>query len=395
MTTNETVDILTTYRERLKSQYEKPGWNKWALLGALASLTWLLITMREGNNLETKDSIKLLISVLLCETLFNQILAAFSLSSSKFKTKYIEFKKELPNRYPSILFQTIVCIGSIVYSHIFIDFKIKGCNTIYFGFLYLNLVVNLLIPLVMMIAFPFPIEKVALKEAKWFKNIFLILILFTTSCCIYFLISIIGNWTIVSMWKSCFIFLGFYFVLNKIIETIQKSPLIDEIDYIIDELVFNKMDSETALTNLKLILSGLELKDAISPILIEYFNIEKSFREKIGYINQIAIKINEERGEIKRKVFIDELNTNIEQFKTNELLTLNKFTKKVGIRLSIYTSFDHNKNEMQETIEQINKSTTDLGKQMQAAQTIIDKINNKDQHDLNENADLLQVVNEF
>ncbi|HRG01195.1 MAG TPA: hypothetical protein PKZ75_08770 [Bacteroidia bacterium] len=375
MTTNEVVGILTAYRDRLKAQYEKPGWNKWALFGAFASLVWLLINIRSENNLETVDSFKLLIVLILSETLFHQIQAAINLSS-KTKTKYIEFKKELPNRYLSLAFQFIIYSLILIYSHNFINFPFKNCDIIYFGFLYFVTVITILIPLISKIGFPFPQGKIAVKEAKWFKNLFLIIIIFLTTCSIYFLLCIINNWKIYSMWSSSFIFFGFYFVLSKLIETIQKNPLIDEIDYLIDDVVFNKMTPEAAINNLKLIVIGLEFKDAISPLLIEYFEIEKNVREKINYINQIAIKTSEENDEIKRKALIDGLNSNINYFINNEYLQLTKFTKKVSLRLTIYQSFDHDTNEMKQTIEQINTSIKDLETQIQIAKIAINKLNN-------------------
>ncbi len=375
MTTNEVLDILTTYRDRLKNQYEKPGWNKWALFGAFASLIWLLINTRSENNLETVDSFKLLIVLILTETLLHQLQNAINLSS-KGKTKYIEFKKELPNRYLFLAFRLIIFVLILIYSHLYINFPFKSCDTIYFGYLYFITITTLLLPLISKIAFPLPQGKIALKKANWLKNLFLSIIFFLTACSIYYLLCIINNWKINSMWKSSFIFFGFYFVLSKLIETIQKNPLIDKIDYLIDDVVFNKMPPEIAIDNLKLIVVGLEFKDAISSLLIEYFEIEKGIREKINYINQIAIKTNDENDEIKRKALIDGLNNNIIFFINNEYLQLTKFTKKVSLRLTIYQSFDHDANEMKQTIEQINTSIKNLEIQIQNAKDAINKLNN-------------------
>lgn len=376
MTINDTVDILNTYRDRLKAQYEKPGWNKWALFGALASLLWLLIDMLAESNLETKDSPKFLISLILFEMVIGQFQATVNLSGNG-KTKYIEFKKEVPTRLLNLAFQFVIFSLILVYSHAYLIFPNAICSFIYFGFLYFNLIITLLIPLVIKIGFPFPQGPIVHKKGRWITNFFLGAIILFTIFSGYFVTLTIDNWKIYSMWKSAFIFFGLYFIVAKIIETIQKNPLIDEINNLIDEVVFGKINPETAISNLKLIVVGLELKDAISPLLIEYFDIEKSIRDKVVYINQIVNKVKEETDEVKKKALIEAINGNIKYFKENEYLGLTEFTKKIGMRLVIYKTFDHDSNEMKQTIEQISSSIKDLEAQMQVTQHVIDELNNK------------------
>lgn len=373
MTTNETVDILNTYRDRLKAQYEKPGWNKWALFGALASLLWLLIDISSENNLDTKDSFKLLIAFILLEMLVGQFQVVIDLSGN-LKTKYVEFKKEVPTRLFSLVFQVVICSFILTYSHLFLWFPYKIFDLIYFSFLYFILIVRLLIPLVMKIAFPFPQGPITRKQAKWIRNLFLTIVILLTICCICFIVFTIDNWKIYSMWKSAFVFIGLYFVSVKIIETIQKNPLIDEIDNLIDDVVFNKIDSDTAIANLKLIIVGLEFKDAISPVLIEYFEIEKVVRDKITYINQIAEKVKEETDEIKKKALIEAIDGNVKYFNENEYFKFTTFAKKVGLRLAIYKTFDHDTNEMKQIIEQINTSIKGLESEMQVMKIIINEL---------------------
>ncbi|HEY5534241.1 MAG TPA: hypothetical protein VIL99_04775 [Ignavibacteria bacterium] len=360
MTLNETLDILNIYRNRLKSQYEKPGWNKWALFGALASLIWILISLKSENNLETKDSFKLLIVLIFSETIIYQLQKLLYFSSKKIKTTYIVFKKEISHRSLVLVFVLITFLSIIIYSNKFILFPHKEYNYIYYSYLYLSVFIYVISPIFGLINFPFPVGRLKSKKSNYFKNVFLVAMFTACISSIYFLILIIQNWNIYNMWKSSFVFFGLYFVIQKIFETLQKTPLIDEIDYIIDEVTFNKMNSDTAINNLKLIIKGLEFKDAFSPLLIEYFNIEKTVRDKMNYITQIFSKTQEEKDAITRLALLKELTSNIDQCKKNEIDTLIKFAKKVSLRIDLYKQFDHDPNEMLSTIKELDELLIDF-----------------------------------
>lgn len=371
MTLSETLNILNTYRDRLKSQYEKPGWNRWALFGAFASLIWILISLKSENNLETKDSFVLLIILILCENIILQLPPLIKFASKKLKTTYLEVKKELFKQSLGIIFEFIIYFLIIIFSYKFIQFHNSLYDKIYYGFLYFSLFTPIFLLIIGFTNQPLPIGNLKSKQTNNLKNILLIIVFAACLSSICFLIFTIENWNLYSMWKSSFVFFGLFFVLKKMIDTFQRNPLIDEIDYLIDEVTFNKMESEIALKNLKLIINGLELKDVTSRILIEYFNIEKTVREKINYINQIALKIKEETDDIIKTVLWKELNKNTNDFKTKESVILSKFQKKVNIKLGVYSQFTHDTAEMRSTTEELYNSLNALSKEIQ---TVLNKI---------------------
>src|SRR4051812_9657062 len=108
METSEVLNILSTYRDRLKSQYEKPGWNKWALFAAFASLVWLLFGLMEENKIETDGAFKLLIALIFLENLILQFQIFVKFISQKFKTTYIVFKEELAKRSIDLIIEVLI-----------------------------------------------------------------------------------------------------------------------------------------------------------------------------------------------------------------------------------------------------------------------------------------------
>lgn len=353
---NETLDILKTYRERLKSQYEKPGWNKWALFGALASLTWLLISLLSENEIETKDSIKLLIIIIFLENFVYQVYKFISNISKKSRTKYIRVDREISSKGKVLIFESICFIAIICYSKYITVFQYKTLSSLYYTFLFFNLGIYIIAPLISLIKIPFPQGKIKNKSGNWLKYLLLFMMYSLSIFSIYFLAHNIENWKIFSMWKSSFIFFGFYFVLIRIINTTEKNPLIDEIDILIDEVIFNNMNHQDAIKKLQLIIHGLEYKDAISPLLIEYFNLEKIIKEKLNYINEITLKLKEETDDIKKKALADAVKANFKSYQENEHAALTKFAKKTSRQLAVYSVFDHDQNEINTTIESLNAS---------------------------------------
>lgn len=52
----ELLNIASLQRQKLKGEYEKPGWNIWALSGAFASAIWLFISFLEEKQFDIHEA---------------------------------------------------------------------------------------------------------------------------------------------------------------------------------------------------------------------------------------------------------------------------------------------------------------------------------------------------
>ncbi len=59
MTKKELLDILYAERNRLMSLYTRPGWTTWALVGAIASLSWLFLDLYAEESFSWKYTISI------------------------------------------------------------------------------------------------------------------------------------------------------------------------------------------------------------------------------------------------------------------------------------------------------------------------------------------------
>ena len=92
MTKLDYLTILSLQRDKLKSQYEKPGWNKWALLGGIASLIWLFLLEFETSKTIPLDAITILIIFVFIQQIIAIPLIPMNTFLKKKGNKYINFK---------------------------------------------------------------------------------------------------------------------------------------------------------------------------------------------------------------------------------------------------------------------------------------------------------------
>lgn len=293
MTKAEFLSVLSLYRERFKSKYEKPGWNKWALFGAFASLIWIFISLNEKKNVNYNAVLPLLIFMIISIP-YLTVLFGSLISKDDDKKKYLSINKIVSDNILSLTY------GFLTYSAILLYalFYPKPLKT---DLLFLEvLVVWLLFSIVFAVVisliknFP-PIPKKRSKTSLVINLLVMILYVFS----LYPLCKVI-TWDDYEIWKLSLVLFGLYFVIKKLIDDTERNSMIDAIDDLMDDVFFENVSSiEEAQNRLKIIVFGLEFKDLFAPQVKEFIAIHDKLRNSIEKTKNRVDKYIEVENELK------------------------------------------------------------------------------------------------
>ncbi len=228
-----------------------------------------------------------------------------------------------------------------MYSAFFIKIDNSWCKFCYYAYIGLLSVIHVVFFLIPLINHPIPIHNTKQKKKNVFIELFYALLFLIGGVSIYVLLRNVTDFTSYFLLRSCCLLYGFYFVAEKISENMQKTPLIDRIDDLIDQVTFENLDDSSALKKLKLIMIGLELQDAISPLISEFFELEKLIREKIFLLNEMILRLKDEKDEIKLKALRESIDLNFKQFQNIHHVNVKSIVRKISSRLSIYSRFEN------------------------------------------------------
>lgn len=302
MSKNEIIDMLNVYRTRLKEDYEKPGWNIWALCGALSSLVWLFIDLASrDSNIDLKTPVKLLIIVVLFETSF-----LIRFDSNK-RGKYVEIAKEIRN--PRIIFSFVSLLLLTVFALFEISFR-SNLKYVFFFFLF-SLDVVFASFFIQGLSGRTLRKVIYRKRDKQWRYFLFFLFLSLTALSSYSIIDSISSICSWDLWKLLLIYAGIYILVGKLLDAHKKYPLIDQVDYLIDSVVFEQISEDEVVKKLKLIVFGLEFRDIISPNMERLIILNEMIRAEMNLIKDLIDKFGVKKDAIERKALHDAIETHL------------------------------------------------------------------------------------
>jgi hypothetical protein len=165
--------------------------------------------------------------------------------------------------------------------------------------------------------------------------------------------------------KLGLLFFGLFFIIKTLLGLKQNSPFIKEIDQIIDDLTFDKVDSAEAINKLKLVINGLSFKDIILPQLTKQLKLNREFDltcDKINEYLKIYISTNnssEKNIKIKESL-LDSIEHNL-KILISLITLIEKNTSKILFKLSIF-HMEHEDSEDYEIVVKQMKEAFDTNK---------------------------------
>ena len=341
MTKSEFLSILSIQSDRLKAEHEKPGWNIWALLGALSSVCWIILELYSKDKLEFHNSILMLIMVLILDPLISFIQAQFQPGNTRVKDLYINLKVQLKASLPTFWFKLLVYSFILYCSNLLFELT-------YFEKAVLNIyaiaVIIVYVFLIILSRFDLHVKVPTLSKAliKWFVGLFLFLFL---GLCTYILISKVESFNVMIA-KSAMLFTALYLLAKKTIEYSERNPLLDSLDELIDEVTFDEISIEEAEQQLYMIVNGIEFSQLMSPFINEYQQADKKYHELLKVTNKSAEdlkkSLSQTRGEAEE--LVDDLTKKM-KILNDQMELIHTLKSKIDLKIGIYSSFEKESEE--------------------------------------------------
>lgn len=300
----EVLSILTSHRDRLKSETERPGWNQWALYGALFSVIWMGLDLYQSDEFNYRDSVIILLCVIILERL-SSLSPILERSVYRTEKRYKFINEDIQASLTSSLYLFIVN-GAFIFFFYTIEVTDKPYASIPFYYVCIaasihgSVLLSRNLPLI--ISDSWDSNKILRRGAN-------IIVVITLSLYIATLISailLVNDFMNINMLKSACILIAAYFILAKIIEELQANPLIDSLDDLIYDVTFDEIKPEEAIEDFKIILIGSGFNEIIADMMQDHFALKRSFdSKKIEFSAKIA-ECNEssqiEREKKKKKI---------------------------------------------------------------------------------------------
>lgn len=283
----EVLSILTLHRDKLKSETERPGWNQWALYGALFSVIWIGFDLHQSDHFNYRDSIIILLGVIIIER-FSSLLPFFERSTYRAEKRYKFINEDIQASLTSSLYLLIVNIFFIIFFY-----NIEGTEEPYtnipFYYVCIAAAVHGSVLLGRNLPFLIPDNWDSNKIVRGSANSIVII---TLSLYIITLISsvlLVNDFFNINSLKSTLILIATYFIIGKIIEELQSNPLIDSLDNLIYDVTFDEIKPDEAIEDFKIILIGSGFNEIIADMMQDHFALKRSLdSKKIEFTAKIA-----------------------------------------------------------------------------------------------------------
>ncbi len=265
MSKSEFLDIAKLYTERYTTQLVIPGWNKWALYVALASLFWLFVDLFVSNQLDYLSTVNTLYFLMSAYT-FASLMFSFFGREAKSGGQGYKSDTDLYAKFKFTFFFQLIVFAFFL-CHYLIFPLINTLNQV--------AVICSLIFFILLLFIPFLARILRLdyytsdsgkptKKGKRISNmIFFVILIASISSSVALIREIIAVSELNNL-KAAFILFGGYFVILKIIQSLNEYPLLLKIDNLIDKVVFDKITADEGFSEIRMIVIGMEARDILA-----------------------------------------------------------------------------------------------------------------------------------
>ncbi len=250
MTKKEILDILYSERNRLLNMYTRPGWTSWALIAAIASLSWLLIDLHPFS---------LKYSVSIAYFLFNAFLLLACIFTTFKNNHHPTWKKlEFTDRAGLVYVFAILLVQFLI----FILHKNLFDSGILVYLYYVSVVINVVLLLVFVAAFIFSFIP-SLRTEKDNRRggiigaVFFLFLIFTWGLFVFREYNHID----VNSLKVGLIFFAIIFLVGCF--NISTPNKLNKLDNLINKVLYEEddIDEKKILSELETCMIGLKYRD--------------------------------------------------------------------------------------------------------------------------------------
>ena len=277
------------------SAAKQPGWTTWAILGALASSLWLMLTVIEAS--ATLSWSKMLFLFLLLSASFDFLLLISRIVSYN-KENVIGSSSRFEHFDASIgesrLFIFGVFVRSLILVYIFQQNQLLFNPFIYISgyfFLVLNSIITGISLILSFLHLPFP--KTPESKFKWFSRVFIFVWHGAGLITVIGLIVIVYDRQIlvtIPEWKTGLLFFTMSLLLLIMVRSKHSSVLLNQLRDIHKKLSLDQIDSNAAIKQVDIIMNGLRLGDILQPEINDVLNILKTLKLNFeNYSSEISV----------------------------------------------------------------------------------------------------------
>lgn len=278
-------DFLSSEINHLKDEMQRPGWTKWAIIGGLATLTWLTLNEFANNALINQNNISFI--VIGSVFIYNFIsLLMYSLGGgpiTKPDAKYFMSNQFIGlNRFYLLLHLLQYVVMIFLVSNLLSGLGKQTITLIYiltslFAFMFLSVLV------LSYFRIPFNVSRKSPWKFRifWFSLVILMLIVILKIFHFYFDHS--ENFHI-SDFRISALCLGMFYLTLLLIKKPQHTLMLSSLIEIRRKLIFHNLDIGEAVRQTEIALTGLRASNLLHNFIVNFIKLCDEFNSKIDLL---------------------------------------------------------------------------------------------------------------
>ena len=258
------TELLNSEITFIRSEYERPGWTRWALLGGIASTIWLIMDRVEQDSFEVMNvmtlflAFSLMLYVLANLSILLDSLHADGISAGRFRVTNRWFAQSRAGLMVFLAHSiAVIAIANSVRAHV--PWPFTAMVYVVYGLL---TCVLLLAFALTCFSYPFRLKPGSPRSSKVFD---LVLIVGSVIPAVAYLDSVIRSPSAASVedFRMASLLVVLYYLLRTLAGLRGKTPILNSLVATRRELLCGRIDIETAMQQINIALAGLEVSDIL------------------------------------------------------------------------------------------------------------------------------------
>lgn len=308
---DNTEDISTQRREffsyldaeinNLRSDIQRPGWTKWAILGSVATLTWLLLSQIELGTYSLRNVISLLLVFSLVGWFSAIASSTLDVPGSKYdlKSRFLHMDSLAKNRLVFVLFVGQLTFLIFVVTRFYQD--VGALTTAIALSLLLFLLLVIILPFVMVhIKYPLPINRNNTRR----DNASLVTLLALSAIVAWRYIDFLRiqpSAVTVADVRLALLIAGIFGLIYMLANVPRGNLMLDSLIMTRRQFALDKINLDMAIVQTDIALFGLRaydvLEEYVGDLLSLYREASKELQKSLRYLDDIEILYSENRSQ--------------------------------------------------------------------------------------------------
>lgn len=281
------IDLLNYEINHLNDQQGRPGWTKWAIVAAFASLLWLLINVMESSQVNWKIASIYTVFLYLFAIGVKSTLNIMTLTPEV--TNEIRFSKIVKKIHPN------ECLWSIAKSTVMLLFLWYA--NVYFSlaetislsiFISLGIVFSAIA--IVIIQANIPMNITGKKSSGWLSFVLDVFCIYPIIMMAVIVIRTNLNTHLPEIRVSGIIF-GLVFLVDKYLEDTPHGHMLAELINIRRQLCMRKINSNAAIQQTEIVILGMKISDLLSGDVSRILSLFRNFEDILNMSREEAISV--------------------------------------------------------------------------------------------------------